>query len=189
MNKKLVDKEKAAEVLGISVRTLQRHMSARRIGFVMRPGRTGDEAMFDRDELARFKQAKKSAVKVIVPSVMPSDSPLSSAVRPDDKGGQQDESMMLASRAVDLREATGMVIQELFSRLEERAANLAKKKPTAMLSEKLMLSMREAAVLSGLSEDKLREAVEEGKLTRFKGIGRGAGKLRREDLEKYIKSL
>src|SRR5947209_4629276 len=87
MSKKFLDKEQAAALLGMSVRTLQRYMRARRIGFVMRPGKTGDEAMFDRAELRRFKQAQKSDVKAIVPPVISSDSSLSEAFSP--QGSEQ----------------------------------------------------------------------------------------------------
>jgi hypothetical protein len=191
MSKKFLDKEEAAVLLGISVRTLQRHMSARRIGYVMRPGKTGDEAMFDRAELRRFQQSQKSDVKAIVPPVIPSGSPLSEAVSSmGDEDGLSNSTALSVAR-VEVPALLEHAPPDFWSRLADKLAARtgAPSKPVARLSEKLMLTLREASVLSGISEVKLREAIEAGTLKRYKGIGRGAGKLRRDELERFVKKL
>ncbi len=57
------------------------------------------------------------------------------------------------------------------------------------LSEKLLLTLPEAAALSGISVDKLRSAVKSGALKAIKSIGRGLGKVRQDDLSNYVKKL
>jgi excisionase family DNA binding protein len=55
------------------------------------------------------------------------------------------------------------------------------------LTDKLTLSLTEAALLSGLSRGHLREAITEGKL-KAAIIGRG-WKVKREALDLYVKKL
>ncbi len=57
------------------------------------------------------------------------------------------------------------------------------------LSEKLLLSIREASMLSGIPASKLRSAVKSDKLRTVRGIGRGLGKMRRSDLDAYVRKL
>jgi hypothetical protein len=57
------------------------------------------------------------------------------------------------------------------------------------LAHKLLLSLPEASRLSGVPIDKLRAAVNSGELATVSGVGRGLGKVRRETLETYVKSL
>jgi excisionase family DNA binding protein len=57
------------------------------------------------------------------------------------------------------------------------------------LSEKFLLSLPEAAALSGVPVDKLRSAVNSGALKAIRTIGRGFGKVRRSDLENYVSKL
>ena len=56
------------------------------------------------------------------------------------------------------------------------------------LSEKLLLSLPEPSTLSGSPVADLRAAVHAGKLKTM-GVGRGLGKVRRSDLEKYVSKL
>lgn len=54
---------------------------------------------------------------------------------------------------------------------------------------KLFLSLPEAAALSSIPVAKLRSDAKCGALKTIKSIGRGLGKVRRDDLERYIKQL
>ena len=64
-----MNKEQAAAALGITVRTLQRHMAAHRIGFAMRRTVTGEEATFSESEVERFK-AERDALTTTVTSTL-----------------------------------------------------------------------------------------------------------------------
>jgi predicted site-specific integrase-resolvase len=50
-------------------------------------------------------------------------------------------------------------------------------------AQKMLLSVQEAAAVSGLSVSQINQALEEGKLRLV------AGKIRKNDLEKYVNSL
>jgi hypothetical protein len=57
------------------------------------------------------------------------------------------------------------------------------------LADKLLLSLPEAADLSGIPVAKLRADAKSGALKTIKSIGRGLGKVRRDDLNVYVKKL
>jgi len=57
------------------------------------------------------------------------------------------------------------------------------------LSEKLWLSLPEAAWLAGTPADKLGAVVRAGKLKAHEGVGRGVGQVQRGELEASIKQL
>src|SRR5215204_883197 len=78
-----MNKEQAAKRLRVSVRTLQRYMSANRIAFSMRPTKTGEEAVFDKAEVDHFKAElkEKKSTATVAPAVTP-DTPASGAVTP-----------------------------------------------------------------------------------------------------------
>jgi hypothetical protein len=52
-----------------------------------------------------------------------------------------------------------------------------------------MLSLPEASRLSGVPVEALRGAVKAGALKVVKSAGRGFGKVKREELERYVKKL
>ncbi len=138
MNKK----ETAAE-LGITPRTLERHMSAGRIAYEIRKGKTGDEAYFDPASVERFRADHLSPVipgKVEEPSqALATTSPGALARQaPTSQNGQQFAAMIAA------------------------AINSAPS--ISDLAHKLMLSLVEASQLSGLSRNHLRAAIEDKKL-------------------------
>ncbi len=65
-----MNKDEAAKYLGITVRTLQRHMAANRIGFS--GGRdTGKEATFAKSDLDRFKTDQAALTATVSPVVTP----------------------------------------------------------------------------------------------------------------------
>jgi hypothetical protein len=63
-----MNKEQAAAALGITVRTLQRHMAAHRIGFAMRKTATSEEATFSAEEVARFKAQRDALTQTVTPA-------------------------------------------------------------------------------------------------------------------------
>ena len=60
--------------------------------------------------------------------------------------------------------------------------------PTVAVENKLILTLTEAAVYSGLSEGKLIAVIQAGNLKARKDLGRGY-RIKRSDLEAYIESL
>jgi len=161
-----MNKKQAAEFLGITPRTLERHMSAGRIAYEMRRGKTGEEAYFDPASVERFRADHLSPVipgKVEEASqALATTSPVSLARQaPTSQNGHQFAAMIAA------------------------AINSAPS--ISDLAHKLTLSLVEASQLSGLSRNHLRAAIEAKKL-KARIIGRG-WKIKRDDLDLYVKKL
>lgn len=81
-------------------------------------------------------------------------------------------------------------IQELLTYLkgiDAHISELAKPKKEVPIESKILLTIKEAALLSNISQENLRRAIKEGQL---KGgeVGRGL-KVKREDLNKYVARL
>ena len=55
----MLSKKEAAEYLGISSRTLERHVKDGKIGVRYQPGATNDVAMFDEQDLENFKNERQ----------------------------------------------------------------------------------------------------------------------------------
>ncbi len=156
-----LNKEDAAARIGVSVRTLQRITKAGEIPVSYERGKKGDEARYDEaDLLAYLEKTKPHAL--MRPAATPdatSDTALQRTDSPAEKGFR--DGMMRAYNAM--------------------AAPVR-------LNEKMLLSLPEASQLSGVPVATLRAAAHEGTLKTV-AIGRGLGKVRRADLEKYISKL
>jgi excisionase family DNA binding protein len=152
-----MNKEAAAEELGISVRSLQRLVQSEKISVTYRRGSSGkQEAIFDSDEIEKYKQQRDvESVKL-------------ATVPTDDKNLARND----ANKFLD-------IIRD--------AITPKQKGLTVEIADKPLLKLDEAAALTGLSRDILRTAIENKKL---KGqiIGK-AYRIKRDDLDKYIKKL
>ena len=167
-----MNKEEAAEYLGITVRTLQRHMAANRISF--RGGRdTGKEATFTAGDLDGFKADQAS----LTASVSPVVSPLSENVSPAPQ-----QALQAAFQTPDIAPLGERLILALEGVLSPTAVN-----SPVPVADKLTLSLAEASQLSGLSRNHLRQAIEDKKL-KARIIGRG-WRVKRSDLDAYVKKL
>ncbi len=156
-----MNKEQAAAALNITVRTLQRHMAAHRIGFAMRRTATGEEATFSESEVERFKTERDALTTVVTPALnMPEvvrDAPSEALQR----AGNIPDGAMLVSMLME-------------------AAN-------APHAPCMLLSVKEAAEFSGLSVSRIMKAIHDGKLDGRK-IGRGF-KLRPVDVREYVRQV
>ena len=56
----MVSKKEAAEYLGCTTRTLERHIKDKKIGVTYQQSKFGEVAMFDPQELENFKQGKQT---------------------------------------------------------------------------------------------------------------------------------
>jgi len=167
-----MNKEEAAKYLSITVRTLQRHMAANRIGFS--GGRdTGKEATFTKADLDRFKTDQEALTTTVSPVV----SPLSENVIPPTQ-----QALQAAFSTQDI----APLGERLITALEGLQTPTAGVSPVPV-ADKLTLSLVEAAQLSGLSRNHLRQAIEEKKL-KARIIGRG-WRVKRDDLDAYVKKL
>jgi excisionase family DNA binding protein len=162
-----MNKEQAAEFLGISVRTLQRHVQRGELQSteikVEKGGQFRRETVFDREELERFKanppQQKKpsaTAMTVTTPQAVMSDT---------------------SAKAVMSAEAvTSDGFRRLLTAIESQS-----------VGQKILLTLKDCRQLTSLSRAHLRAAIGEGKL-KARIIGRG-WKVKRSDLDAYVKKL
>jgi excisionase family DNA binding protein len=156
-----MNKEQAAAALGITVRTLQRHMAAHRIGFAMRKTATGEEATFSQEEVARFKAQRDALTETVTPAANVSEvighAPAQALERQASAEGMQAFALMIA---------------------DALQGNHA---------PKMLLTLTDAAEVSGLSASHLLDAIHDGRLDGRK-IGRGF-KIRPADLQEYAKQV
>lgn len=190
-----MNKEQTAKKLKISVRTLQRHMTNRRIAFKMRRTDRGEEAVFNSAEVMRFKKAIKDARKTETHSgtVDTSDIAMLAEVSSPVMAESPQESVALAR--VPRAEEAALVLASLtdahFNKLVARVRRISRvSQPRAAaveLSAKHFLTLEEAVALAGLSKEHLSEARKAGKL-KAQLIGRG-WKIRPKDLQSYTDKL
>ncbi len=86
----------------------------------------------------------------------------------------------IATKTPDARLIVASLVEAMTSREESRSASVR-------VSEKLLLAVSDCRLLTGLSEQSLREAIHAGKL-KAKIIGRGY-KIKRQDLDEFVEQL
>ncbi len=161
--------KQAAEHLNISVKTLERKIAAGDVSVAYVPGATGKQRTFDAAELDRFKASeseKAAATTYVISKSRSSDAPSSNALQ---RTGNEQSMAMFVSMLSDALRAT------------ETQPNTVADVP---LRDKMTLSFKEAAHLSGVPESHLREAYASGSLRGAK-IGRGV-RVTPDDVRKYI---
>jgi excisionase family DNA binding protein len=174
-----MNKENAAKYLQIGVRSLERYTSKGQIKPSRNKVKTGWALDYSTDELDRFRREVLDAPPVVNGEV-------------GDPGGDAGgtaggDPMANVAAIVDgppsnalarLPHATSTAIVE---------ARPQRARATVGIEHKLLLSLDEAQALTGLSRGVLRQAIADKKLNAAQ-IGRGF-KMRRSDLETYIKKL
>jgi excisionase family DNA binding protein len=86
----------------------------------------------------------------------------------------------IATKTPDARLIVASLVEAMTSREESRSASVR-------VSEKLLLAVSDCRLLTGLSEQSLREAIHAGRL-KAKIIGRGY-KIKRQDLDEFVEQL
>jgi excisionase family DNA binding protein len=161
--------KEAAEHLGISVKTLERKVAAGDVAVAYVPGATGKQRTFDAAELDRFKAAeveKTVATTYVISKSRNSDAPSPNALqRAGNAEGMQSLALMVADAL----------------RGNQTPENDHQDVP---LRDKMTLSFKEAARLSGVPESHLRAAYADGKLRGAK-IGRGV-RVSPDALKSYV---
>ena len=185
-----MNKQEASEFLGVGVRSLERYTKQNRVAARYEKGKTGQTLVYDRDELQRFKAELEAATHL--PIVEPSnrmETPASPSFASPANG---------LARVGDTGEITGMAntfafaLLEALSQLQPVPAPLPTpvepSRPAALpVSQKLLLSLEEAQIYSGLSRANLMDAIH-GETLAAQKIGRG-WKIKRRDLESYVEGL
>lgn len=154
-----MDKEAAAQTLGISVRSLQRLVQSEKLSVTYKRGDSGkQEAIFNPEEIENFKYQRD--VETTKPAnVTTSD-------------------MLLARNVIDPTEFFNVLRDAIIPQPKVAAVAVA---------DKPLLKLDEASALTGLSKEFLKKAIKSDEL-QGRRIG-NPYRIKREDLDDYIKRL
>jgi excisionase family DNA binding protein len=154
-----MNKHQAAEFLGVSVRALERYTKTRKISARYEKGRTKPTPVYDEEELREFKSKLETSTHS--PAVIPPD---------NDNGTKTLSPLSQTTRLVKNPDSLRHLVTAL-SILDER-----------------MLTVKEAAEVSGISEGALRRDMKAGQLPKYKGYGRG-DRVKKSELRTYVQEL
>jgi excisionase family DNA binding protein len=164
-----MNKQEAADFLGVSVRQIERYVADNQIGVRYEKGRTKPTPVFDEGELRRFKEALERPVHRPAVHRMENDS---TAIATQSDGGMSQVSAL-------------EIVSQMFQSLH---ANQPPAPPIVNVSDKLMLTVKESAAYSGVGEGAIDAAIKGGGLKAHRGKWRGR-RIKRADVEKYFGNL
>jgi excisionase family DNA binding protein len=162
----MLTKQQAAEYLGISTRTLAREVSSGRLSVRYESGATGEIAMFDQQDLDNLNNDRKTPK--IKPTVVQSSSELID--QPATNQIAQTNGGFLAPLIAPFKDFSERLFSSPF-----------------LLQGKILVSLNEAQIITGLSREILMTAIKSGELeARIMGK---AYRIKRKELERYIDEL
>jgi phage terminase Nu1 subunit (DNA packaging protein) len=176
MNNKITVTQ-AAEILGRGERTVKHYATKGLLTRHKAPGKTNPMTVYDEEEVKALKKQM--------------DDELDAAAESQEAAKQESKPFQLARRQTVEAAMTNRA-DDMARFITLLAANVAEHLQTPRstpLSDKLMLSLPEAAEVSGISVAKLRAAVKAGELKTIKSIGGGLGKVKSIDLLGYVTTL
>ncbi|MGH7999429.1 MAG: helix-turn-helix domain-containing protein [Brasilonema sp.] len=170
-----MNKQEAANYLGVSVRAFERYVQQGRISVRYEKGKTRPTANFDQAELEAFK------IELEQPSYKPAVECRQIAT---EQQPSTDKPMLYSGEIAEFGEIS--VIDKL-STIIESLLGRSETQPSVPIADKLLLTLAEAQALTGLSKKFLRDAISDGTL-KAKVIGR-SWRIKRSDLEEFVDNL
>jgi len=171
--------QQACSLLQVTPSTLNVYVSTRRLSVTRKRTIRGLVVSYDEREVQALKRELQEDHEYIRQQFAQAKSSSKTVeaelIGADSQDGNETNSTFPASASV---------IERLLVLLEGLTPN----DPKVAVEKKLLLTLAEAAVYSGLSEQKLNEAIRAGELKARKDLGRGH-RIKREDVESYIESL
>ena len=176
-----MNKREVADELECSTRQVEKYVGLGRLHVVEYVrGKTGREGVYDSAEVAHLKVELERVRNEVIGHT--AQTALAAPKR---------EAVALVEQltaSLDRQHKDVERIIAAITSLREAPAQLnGEATPGVGITDKLTLSLAEAAQLSGLSRGHLREAIEEKKL-KARILGRG-WRVKRDDLEAYVKKL
>jgi excisionase family DNA binding protein len=173
-----MNKQEAADYLGVSVRALERYVQQGKISVKYEKGKTRPTANFDATELEAFK------AELNQPTIKPAFESRQIATEPQPDTGK------LVHNPGEIASFAGFgeigVIDKL-SGIIESLLGKGDSQPLVPIADKLLLTIAEAQALTGLSREYLRDAINSGNL-KAKQIGK-SWRVKRSDLQEYVDKL
>ncbi|WP_099068892.1 helix-turn-helix domain-containing protein [Nostoc linckia] len=171
-----MNKKEAAEFLGISTRTVESYVKAGKISVAYVPIKNGKQAVYNEEELRAFKEDSQTPVHRSFVAPNNSEIAPSEVFSFGDANANGGLATLPPTRVLELLEAI-VSTQEV----------IASSQKLALLWNKLVWNLEEAAAATGYSRYRLRQAIATGNL-RAQKVGRG-WKVRPQDLREYTKCL
>ena len=168
----MLTKKEAAEYLGVSTRTLERYVKNGKLSVRYEDSSNGEIALFDSGELDQFADDKQT------PRIRPASTDLSLATTTSDTVPSRGVGGLLAP----FQELT----ERLIFALSDHEGRKEKITPD-QLRGKLLLTLAEAQIMTGLSREILMEAIKNGQLS--SQIMGKAYRIKARDLERFIDEL
>ena len=187
----MLDKKQAAEYLGVTTRTLERHAKEGKLSVRYEQSQFGEIAMFDPEELENFREGKQ--ITRIKPTIEPERTePIDRPSNPQSqiaRSPQTQTELFNPQQPETTFSITALIapLGALFGNLTRAIDNHGSRVSTTELRSKLLLTLDEAQVITGLSREILQEAIKKGELP-SKMMGR-AYRIKTQDLERYIADL
>jgi excisionase family DNA binding protein len=158
----MLTKQEAADFLGVTIRSIEAYAAKGKLTTAKAKGQRGDITVYDEKEVEALKREREQIQYVPRPET---------ALAAPDPAGQ--------NGIVKRRD-----VAEFIALIESaRAATPS----LSDLAVKPLLKLQEAQMLTGLSRQTLREAIDNGRL-KTKLVGR-AYRIKRIDLDEFIKKL
>jgi excisionase family DNA binding protein len=195
----MLDKKQAAEYLGVTTRTLERHAKEGKLSVRYEQSQFGEVALFDPEELENFKEDKqttriKPATTETRPKVIESDRPEPTNRSPNSQSQiartPQNQTELFNPQQSETTFGIAALIAPLgalFGNLTNAINNHSSRVTATEIRSKLLLTLDEAQIVTGLSRDLLLDAIKNGELP-SKIMGK-AYRIKTQDLERYIQEL
>jgi excisionase family DNA binding protein len=162
-----MNKKEAAEYLGVSTRLVEKYASEGRLGEVTYVrGRTGKQAEYDRQAVEKLKVALDTPDAAIAT--------------------RTPEARLFATLLAEILERREQANIEAIRGVLSDGSDKPRS-ASIRVSEKILLTLDDCRLLTGLSRQTLRQAIEDGKL-KGRLIGRSF-RIKRADLDMFIKKL
>lgn len=176
-----MNKNEAAELLGISLRSLERYTSQGRVSASYVKGKTRAVVDYEPSELERFK----AELEETSPTSPPITGEIGEATRPVNPANSDTRLARLANDTQGaglLAAVVAQAVAETLNQLDDKRAPSSQE-----IAAKLVYTLAECQVLTGFSRAFLRAAIKDGGLA-AKQIGK-AWRVKRTDLEAWISKL
>lgn len=188
-----MNKQEAADFLGVSVRALERYVQQGKISVKYEKGKTRSTANFDAVELEAFRvELNQPSYK---PAVETRQTPQQRQTTPKDESRQNspdnqpqtDKNLLHSGEIATFDGVDELSVIDKLSIIIETLLNKSQTQLSLSIADKLLLKLPEAQALTGLSREILRSAIKQGTLKAEK-IGR-SWRIKRTDLDEYVAKL
>ena len=183
-----MNKQEAAEFLGVSVRALERYASAGKVPSRYVRGKTGQVLNFEQADLEAFKRDLETPIAKATTGLA---EPRQDATREigNDFKTSVDVVRQGSTRALaTLDEPSSPTFVQLMQALATASFDKGRQGPTVSVADKIFLTITEAAAYAGVGKRALESAIKAGSLPAHNGLGQGR-RVKRADVEDWASKL